>query len=69
MKLNIIAVCARRFATELSDLWREHQSSAHHGNPTEALSTQTPSGKPINDQRAALNRWEGEGGRTAATRP
>ena len=80
MKLNTIAVCARQFVNELSERWSVHKSSAHHGNPmgaarhapdspAEALPTPGPSGKPTNDQRAALNRWEGEGGRTAATRP
>jgi hypothetical protein len=82
MKLNTIGVYARRIVNELSAPWRTHlgvhKSSTHHGNPmdavrqaqdspAEALPTQGPSGKPTNDQRAALNRWEGEGGKTAAT--
>jgi len=82
MKLNTLGICARQIVNELSDLWRTHlsahESSAHHGNamgaveqvqdsPAEALPTPAPSGEPANDQRAALNRWEGEGGTTATT--
>ena len=84
MKLNTIGICARQIVNELSDLWSTHpsahKSSAHHGNEmgtveqvqdslAEALPTPATSGKPTNDQRAALNRWEGEGGTTATTGP
>ena len=77
MKLNTIA---RQIVNELSVLWGAHKRSARQGNPkgvagqaqdspAEVLPTQGPSGKPTNDQRAAVNRWEGEGGSTAATKP
>jgi hypothetical protein len=54
-----------------------HKISAHHGNridgaaqaqrsPAGAPQTHEHCGKPTHDQRAALNTWEDEGGRTAA---
>ena len=36
------------------------------GSPAGAPQTHEHSGKPTNELRAALNAWEGEGGRTAA---
>jgi hypothetical protein len=49
MKLSTLGQGARRTAGELSDSWSTHE---HDEEPTP-------------DQRAALNAWEDEGGRTA----
>jgi hypothetical protein len=54
-----------------------HETSVHYakridgadqaqGSPAGAAQTQDRGGKPTNDQRAALNTWEAEGGRSAA---
>ena len=64
MQRNIIKEYACRTVSRLSGLWSAARIGACHGNVSVEAEQETTV-KPTQEQRAALSRWETEGGRIA----